>query len=109
MCWFLCANSMVHQWLRETVDDACRKAIELTPTFAICLDEVESTENARSLGEQIDARARTRVRTIQCAQRFSASQFEVKTWRMSSQLRHKPLEFIAKAWGRWLLWLRWRG
>jgi hypothetical protein len=107
MCWLLCANPIVNQWLHQTVDRASRKAIALKPLLAADLLELLEEENSDDdilVGMTVIARtgARTRVR---CVGRLAAPRMNTRSWRASAQLRKKPFKLFANAWCRFLLWL----
>ena len=107
MCWFLCANPIVNQWLHQPVDDAYRKAQALKPLLAADLLDADSgleTDDAPS-GARVAASTGARTRTKLHAEMLISRRIDVPSWRVSSQLRNKPLELLAHAWSRFLLWL----
>lgn len=107
MCWFLCANPIVNEWLHQTVDDACRKARALVPLLAADLLEVDETLEAEEvlIGVRVAAPAVVRRRAVSRVDYFIVRPGEARSWRVSAQLRNKPFELLAHAWSRFLLWL----
>jgi hypothetical protein len=107
MCWFLCANPIVNQWLHQTVDDACRKARALVPLLAADLLEVDDTPEAEEvlISVRVAAPPVARPRTVLRAELFMARPSQARSRRVSSQLRNKPFELLAHAWSRFLVWL----
>jgi hypothetical protein len=107
MCWFLCANPIVNQWLRQDVDAAGRKALALKPLLAADLLEADGVLDGEdvSIGVRVAAPPGARVRAVLRADLFIVPRIETRSWRVSSQLRNKPFEFLAHAWSRFLLWL----
>jgi hypothetical protein len=106
MCCFLCANSVVYQWLDEPVDEAVRKAIALKPLLAADLLECDCSVDEATVSVRVAAAAETRVRVGVRTELVMVSQTKPKTWRFSSQLRNEPFPLLARAWNRLLLWLR---
>lgn len=107
MCWFLCANPIVNEWLHQTVDDACRKARALVPLLAADLLKVDDALEAEEvfISVRVAAPVVARRRTVPRAGLFIVRPSEARSWRVSSQLRNKPFELLAHAWSRFLLWL----
>jgi hypothetical protein len=107
MCWLLCANPIMRQWSRQPVDVGCRKALALKPPLAADLLETgerrEADEVLNSI--RVAAPAGARVRMIWRNELIFASRTQIRPWRVSVQLRNKPFELLAHAWGRFLLWL----
>jgi hypothetical protein len=104
MCCFLCANSVVYQWVNEPVDEAVRKAIELKPLLAA--DLLECDDSADDVLVRVAATAGARVRVALRKELFNESQGRPKSWRVSSQLRNDPFPLLVRAWSRLLVWLR---
>jgi hypothetical protein len=106
MCCFLCANSVVYQWLDRPVDEAGRQALELKPLLAADLLECDSSTDDVILGVRVAAPTEARVRVALRKELFNASQTQTRSWRVSSQLRNEPFPLLVRAWSRLLLWLR---
>jgi hypothetical protein len=106
MCCFLCANSIVYQWLNEPVDEAVRKAIELKPLLAADLLECDCSTEEALIGVHVVAPSGTGVRIALRTELFKALQTQPKSWRVSSQLRNDPFPLLVRVWSRLLLWLR---
>jgi hypothetical protein len=107
MCWFLCANPIVSQWLHQTADDACRKAQALKPLLAADLLEADIDLQAEDelICVRVAAPGGLGRRTDLRSELFNIPRIRAGSWRVSSQLRNKPFEFLAHAWSRFLLWL----
>jgi hypothetical protein len=107
MCWFLCANPIVNQWLHPAADDACRKAQALKPLLAADLLEADNVLQSEDDFNcmRVAAPAGLGLRTDLRADLFTVPRIGAGSWRVSSQLRNKPFEFLAHAWCRFLLWL----
>lgn len=107
MCWFLCANPIMNQWLHQTVDDAGRKAQALMPLLAADLLEVDDALEMEEvlISVRVAAPVVAQRRTVLCADILIVRRSEVRSSRVSSQLRNKPFELLANAWSRFLLWL----
>lgn len=106
MCCFLCANSVVYQWLDAAVDEAVRKAIELKPLLAADLLECDSSADDVIVSVRVAAPIGARVRIALRKELFNATQTRTKSWRVSSQLRNYPFPLLVRAWSRLLVWLR---
>ena len=109
MCVFLCANPNVREWLEPPVDFACRKCLQLKPVMA---GDLLWGNDAEEPGELVDAHGATRrvdmggYLAMQIHTR-GAVRLGAHSWRASSPYRHKPLDALAKAWSRLLLWVGW--
>jgi hypothetical protein len=106
MCGFLCANSVVYQWLNEPVDEAVRKALELKPLLAADLLECDCSAEDGLIGLRVAAPAGARVGASVRKELFMVSPAQTESWRVSSQLRNYPFPLLVRAWSRLLLWLR---
>jgi hypothetical protein len=106
MCCFLCANSVIYQWVNEPVDEAVRKAIELQPLLAADLLECDYSADEVIADVRVAAPAGARVGVAMRKELFKALQTRTQSWRVSSQLRNDPFPLLVRAWSRLLLWLR---
>jgi hypothetical protein len=106
MCCFLCANSIVYQWLNEPVDEAVRKVLELKPLLAADLLECGCSAEEALVGVRVAAPIGSGVRSALRTELVKASQTPPKSWRASSQLRNDPFPLLVRVWSRLLLWLR---
>jgi hypothetical protein len=107
MCWLLCANPIMSQWLPQSVDVGCRKALTLKPLLAA--DLLETVDHLEAQGAltslRVAAPAGGSVRIMWCEELILVPRTQTRFCRVSVQHRNKPFELLAHAWSRFLLWL----
>ena len=109
MCLFFCADPIVREWLHPSVDHGYRKALELKPLLAADLLVADDISDESSVCVSVMIR-RVAVSgsMTQRAATLRITPFKGQSWRASSPLRQHPLQALADAWSRLLLWLGWQ-